>query len=124
MKTNKFKETTRLVYKDIGPTKSYSTPLFVNMSNNYVSYINYVDKKDVVLVDGRFRVACAISSYNCLSENGVLLLHDFHRKSYKDVLEFYYIYKIIESLAVLKPKKYVQYDRLKQFFNKYKFDYS
>lgn len=124
MKKNKFRKSTELVYKNIGPTKSFSTPLFSNMSDEYISHIKHTGKKDLILVDGRFRVACAISSYNRLSENGVLLFHDFHRKNYKDVLKIYYIYKRVESLVLLKPQKNVQSDRLVKIFNRYKTDYS
>lgn len=45
---------------------------------------------DVVLVDGRVRKKCIVESFNYLSENGVLILHDANRSYYypKDLSMF------------------------------------
>lgn len=46
---------------------------------------------DVVLVDGRARMACALRALEFLKDDGVLILHDFYTrtKQYGGVLEYY-----------------------------------
>jgi hypothetical protein len=52
---------------------------------------------DMILVDGRFRVACCLKLFSSLSDNCVLLFDDFYpRKYYQIVLDFF---QIIEDTA-------------------------
>ena len=85
---------------------------------------------DVVLVDGRWRVACALWALPLLRRprarlgGGVLLFHDFgppspaaHRDEYqRALLSFYEIHRLVHSLAVLRPRPNVSADRLEAAF--------
>jgi hypothetical protein len=44
---------------------------------------------DIVFVDGRERVKCAIESYSILSDQGVIILDDAERERYKEAVAFY-----------------------------------
>lgn len=58
----------------------------------YVNAVERFDKSkfDVVLVDGRCRLYCAVKALPYLKDGGCVYIHDFfHRKKYHDVLEYY-----------------------------------
>lgn len=91
-------------------------PTFFNPGYAYGAYGSPVDKTekekfemysagitglfDIVLVDGRFRVACAARAYNLLKEDGVLIMHDYieARKEYKNIEKLYEITHKADSL--------------------------
>ena len=74
---------------------------------------------DVVLVDGRFRVACAAYAYDLLKEDGVMLIHDYK----EDRLEYYNIEKLYNILhkvdALISVKKITGTDN-KQLWREFK----
>lgn len=79
--------------------------------NDFKSYVNFIDvlgslgkKFDVVIVDGRARVDCAIRAQDYLKDNGVIFIHDFEREYYWDVLRYYQIIEIVDKLVVLKKR--------------------
>lgn len=55
---------------------------------------------DIILVDGRFRVACAAYAYTLLKEDGVLLVHDYaeDRAEYKNIEKLYSITEQVDKL--------------------------
>jgi len=79
---------------------------YVNLPQDFTS-----GPYDVVIVDGRARVDCALSTLrnHLLSPNGVVLIHDWERSMYKEVLDAFETVQtdIISSrhMVVLKPKK-------------------
>lgn len=75
----------------------------------------YVDAVDSVapamvnvgLVDGRFRVACALKLLGALDHNNhVVFVHDFfhHREFYRPILEYYDVLEYADSLIALHRK--------------------
>ena len=105
MMTHNFSKNTNLMYVDIGPTKMFSWPLQKNNTKKSQAYVNAINStQDIILVDGRWRVACAIASFPFIESNGRLLLHDFGRKEYHTLLKFYEKEKEIEELVVLRKK--------------------
>lgn len=72
----------------------------------FVHIIGSLEKKfDIVLIDGRARVDCAIEILPYLNKDAVVFLHDFKRANYWKVLDYYYIVKIVDNLIALKRKK-------------------
>lgn len=82
----------------------------------YVDAIDTLPEKtyDVVLSDGRGRVGAAVKALNYVHENSIVMIHDWNREQYKEVLEFYHLVKVVEGrlrsikklqLGVLRPKK-------------------
>jgi hypothetical protein len=67
-----------------------------------------VDKIDLILIDGRFRVACALKCFDKIKDDCILIIDDFiERAHYKIVLQFYDIIEktINNSMVVLQKKK-------------------
>tara|TARA_B100001989_G_C24419151_1_gene403116 strand:+ start:265 stop:822 length:558 start_codon:yes stop_codon:yes gene_type:complete len=110
----KFSNRTNLFYVDIGETGSFSNPKDPTKSHNYITSIK--DKQDIILVDGRWRVACAIRAFPFISENGRLMIHDFHRKYYHSLLKIYQEESKVDSLAVMKPLKNISNLYLEKMF--------
>jgi hypothetical protein len=60
-------------------------------------------KFSAILVDGRFRVACALHAIDYLDNNGILLVHDYtNRPQYHVIEQFYRKIGGVETLAVFQ----------------------
>ncbi len=89
-------------------------PITESTHNDYRDYIEITSriklKFDVVLIDGRARVACAKYVLRHLHTNSVVFLHDFYKKGrerYREVLNYYDVVEEVKTqpgLVVLKPK--------------------
>ena len=64
------------------------------------------DSVDFALVDGRFRVACALRLLPMLRERAVVVLHDFWARvgAYKDVFRYYDVIGAQQSVVALRKK--------------------
>jgi predicted O-methyltransferase YrrM len=74
---------------------------FAPSSDNEKDYVDYprrLGKKfDVIIVDARFRRRCIQIARDVLQTDGVVVLHDAHKKQYHDGLESYTYKRFIES---------------------------
>lgn len=94
--------------------KDYSSQL-LNLDNNIINKI------DLILIDGRFRVACCLKCYKLISDNCLIIFDDFlDREHYHIVLDFFDIIdKTIDNkMVVLRKKK----NKLDDIINKYILD--
>lgn len=60
-------------------------------------------KFDLIFVDGRLRRDCLGVAHLCLSEKGIVVLHDAEREAYHPAFQFYQTWDILENTAVLTP---------------------
>ena len=59
--------------------------------------------EDLILIDGRFRVACAMKLWNKINNNTIILFDDFlNREYYHIVLDYFDIIEKGKSMVVLK----------------------
>lgn len=67
---------------------------------------------DLLLIDGRFRVACCLKSFDMLSDNCIIAFDDFlnRQHKYKEVLKYFKIIKTTRDnkMALMKKKKDVK----------------
>jgi len=80
-----------------------------------MSYVNFVDKiglrhYDVALVDGRFRVACALKLLGYLDRKSILFVHDFWERAlrlpdYREILKWYDVIGRTRSIAAFRMKR-------------------
>lgn len=79
---------------------------------SWISYSGALNKSvDLILIDGRFRVACALQCFSIIDNNTIILFDDFlNRPEYHIVLDYYTIVeKTVDNVMVaLKKKQYVQ----------------
>lgn len=65
-----------------------------------LSYGNF----DIILIDGRARMACA-SVCNMMGHKDTLIfIHDFHREEYRGCLEFFDLIELVDTMAKFKMK--------------------
>lgn len=85
---------------------SYGSPTDNTEKEKWEAYSASIDGMfDTVLVDGRFRVACAAHAYGLLKEDGLLIMHDYTeiRKEYKNIEKLYQItHKANTLIAAVK----------------------
>ena len=118
---------------DIGKTKEWGHPeddtakhLFPSYSSAFFDSID-PKKLDVILVDGRFRVACVLSTilhtYSSDHNNQIIMIHDFwQREYYHDVLNYLEVIDKVDSLGVFKVKDGIDIDLVRKDYDAYKFD--
>ena len=100
------------VEMDANP-KKYGRPGPKSSYNDWIKYsraFSYLDdesknKVDLVLIDGRFRVACLLNLFNHISDSTIILFDDFYnRRVYHIVLNYYDVVQRVGKMAVLKKK--------------------
>ena len=120
----------RIHFIDIGPTKHWGYPVNDNANEKFPDFSSKIfevtdpSQYDLILVDGRFRVACALQSIiNChQNENLRILIHDYSlRKEYTVVEKFLDIVETQKTLFVFKVKDGVNINEVKKEYEKYKF---
>jgi protein O-GlcNAc transferase len=120
-----------LDFVDIGPTDTWGTPLSKDRQFEWPRYVaqpwTRVDGSvpvDIVLVDGRFRVACALHSVQRIRELGWtsarVLIHDFwDRPEYHVVLPFLKEEKARGTLGVFSVREDVDPVELDRLIREY-----
>lgn len=128
------KETkTEMNYINLGKTGECGTPVNLSTKHLWNKYSQTYSKKhlwptysqhyspefDIVLIDGRFRVASFLDI--CLKEGTpIVLFHDFlNRPEYHIVLQFSRIVESIDTLVVLKINKNLNLEKVKELYKKY-----
>ena len=111
----------RFLHADIGPTGDHGAPLDRAAQARWPAYHEAVwtdpdtAAVDLVLVDGRFRVACALQALAHCQPHTVLLIHDFwNRTPYHPVLAFTDWLGSCDTLAILRCKPAIDRDKLAQ----------
>lgn len=112
---------------DIGPISEFGYPATESKWSVWPSYseawTTIPNTADLVLIDGRFRVACLL--WICLNPNSVkwIFFDDFQsRPQYSCVLEFVDILKRADDLIVCKPKENLDIEKCSLLYQKYKYN--
>ena len=87
-----------------GPKSNYDD--WIKYSRAF-SYLNDEYKKnvDLVLIDGRFRVACLLNLFKDINDSTIIMFDDFfNRHVYHIVLNYYDVVKKVGKMAILKKK--------------------
>lgn len=123
------------LWKNIGPTKAYGLPIktlsrfYRNRFKNYyeIPFKSHPELKnvEVVFIDGRFRVACAINAHENIINDFVVIFDDFYsRPEYNVVTSFLgQPFERVNDCAIFlietKSKHAIPVDLISQ----YKFDF-
>lgn len=75
----------------------------------FINYINFIDtigveRYDVVFVDGRARKFCALKALDYINKESKVIIHDWERPIYKEVLNSYDIIDEIRRVGILRKK--------------------
>ena len=98
---------------DIGPTRKWGHPLVDEAKARWPQYAQAVWRAalpapiDFVLVDGRFRVACALMALLKARPDALVAFHDFwtRLRAYGEILPFFDVVGRAGSLALLAPQR-------------------
>lgn len=96
-----------------------STP---EQKKNYSNYIKLASNVDLILIDGRFRVACCLKCYDVIKNNCFIAFDDFlNRSHYHVVLDFFEIVDKTDDncLVILKKKSNVDNIKLQKLILQY-----
>lgn len=109
----------RFTHADIGRTGDHGTPIDASTQARWPGYYQAVWRDpatanaDLVLIDGRFRVACALEALVHCRPHTILLFHDFwSRTHYHPVLAFTDWLGSCDSLAILRRKSAIDQVKL------------
>lgn len=93
------------------PSKSCDKSNLINYSEHIRNLcVEERNKIDLVMIDGRFRVACCLKCFNVITDSCYIAFDDFLiRKKYHVVLDYYDIIEKTEDnrMVVLRKKKNV-----------------
>jgi hypothetical protein len=78
---------------DLGKLKTWGTPQGYEYRHNFKKYLNAIWEKsfkpDLVLVDGRFRVACFLTSLLNADEGSIIIFDDYTLRPEYHIVEFF-----------------------------------
>lgn len=100
------KKRLRVIFADTGMAAPHSEPShnWAAIGEAYAAPKTLRNPSDFVLVDGRFRVACAITA--ALLGCGRVAIHDYSfRPHYGAMMEFFDLVEAVDTIIILKPKK-------------------
>jgi hypothetical protein len=105
----------RLIHVDIGEVAKWGAPKDDAMLRNWPDYFlrpfeKFEYEYDTVLVDGRFRIACALACHAFLMDSAIVMIHDYRtRDGYSEVEKYYEIIDNVDNLFVFKKKSKINY---------------
>lgn len=73
--------------------------------DQFKSYVNAPLKYgpfDVVLIDGRARVACSSIAHRICNEQSIIFIHDYDRIEYHEALNHLKLIEVVETMAKFK----------------------
>lgn len=111
---------------DIGETLDWGYPYNENRKHlwpNYsLSVFTIQSHHDLVLVDGRFRVACTLSCILNTPEDCNIMIHDFwNRPEYHIVLKYLRIKDKVDTLGVFSKKQEYDPNKLQSLIKTYQY---
>lgn len=112
---NILKNKLKTIHVDINANdEQWGYPIDKSKINNWVLYSTAIKNDprtyDLVLIDGRFRVACALNTLQSIHQNSIVLIHDYmDRPQYHIIEQFYDKITSVDTMVALKKK--VKYDK-------------
>ena len=88
---NSFDERVKFICVDLGKLTDWGRPISYNKRDNFISYMNSVwafdIKADVILIDGRFRVACFLYSLLNAKKGSFIFFDDYNNRPWYHIVE-------------------------------------
>ena len=85
-----------LIFKDLKPDNpTWSYPGKNSNLNDWINYFTSYKKEydaDVILIDGRFKIATAMDIFNKIRNDTIVLLHEYNYRPQYYIIEKYYKY--------------------------------
>ncbi len=128
---------TMLMHVNIGPTVEWGMPALTRPTARRIrrweayatapwNYFRTIGQQpNLILVDGRFRVACVLESLlNLSSQNDAeILVDDYSSRAYYHVAERFADVRLVGRVAILRPKQLWDRDEARRVLQQYRGDY-
>ncbi len=127
IKNSEKEQRLNFILVNIGKTRDWGRPIEVEKKRHL--FPNYSkapffnkNKFDLIFIDGRFRVACALQAILNCSMDTKIIMHDFTiRPEYKCILEFLEIVESVDTMVLFKIKENYDKEKILNLYEKYKF---
>ena len=90
-KNVEYKKRLKLQHIDLGKVENWGRPVGYEKSYNFINYFKWIWTQDIlpdtVLIDGRFRVCCFLTSIKYANENTKIIFDDYNNRPYYHVVE-------------------------------------
>lgn len=111
---------------DIGETTDWGLPINESKKHlwpNYsLSVFSQKSNHDLVLVDGRFRVACTLNCILNTPENCKIIIHDFwKRPAYHIVLKYLIVQNRFDTLGAFSKKQDIDSKEVQSLIKEYQY---
>tara|TARA_Y100000817_G_scaffold313176_1_gene308691 strand:- start:1185 stop:1883 length:699 start_codon:yes stop_codon:yes gene_type:complete len=119
-----FDKRVHINWADVGPVRGLGRPKNYDYRDNFDQYTSSIwnrqEKPDVVLIDGRFRVACFLNSLLNADPNTIILFDDYiNRPHYHIVEEFLKPTQSCGRQACFVVPKTLNKDKIKEMYNQF-----
>jgi hypothetical protein len=128
---------TKLIHVNIGLTQDWGMPVFTKPTRRRVRrwadypmapwryFRSIAQQPDLVLVDGRFRVACVLESLLSLSplSKTQILLDDYVDRPYYKIVEQFADVQMAGRMAILHPRRLMDRIQVRRLVKQYCADY-
>lgn len=125
--------TTKLIHVNIGLTHDWGMPVFTKPTPRRVRrwegyptapwryFRSIAQQPDLILVDGRFRVACVLESLLSLSplSKTQILLDDYDSRPEYEVVEQFAHVEMAGRMAILRPRRLVDRIQVRRLVKQY-----
>ena len=118
----------KLKHIDLGEVENWGRPISYEKSYNFINYFNWIWNQDIlpdtVLIDGRFRVCCFLTSIKYANENTKIIFDDYNNRPYYHVVEKFVKKKQSygrQALFIVENKKNINIDLLNIEINNFRF---
>ena len=127
LKKCKDKSKLKLHYSDIGTIGAWGYPINYNKSENFSDYTDWLWQQDaqpdVVLIDGRFRVCCFLTSLLNAKPGTKIIFDDYQREEYHFVERFIQPVNVNkrQALFIIKEMTKPNIDEIKSAINQFRY---
>ena len=118
-KNVEYEKRLKLQHIDLGKVENWGRPVGYEKSYNFINYFNWIWTQDIlpdtVLIDGRFRVCCFLSSIKYANENTKIIFDDYNNRPYYHVVEKFIKKEQTcgrQTLFIVKNKNKINFDLL------------
>lgn len=118
-----------LIHGDIGPVRGWGRPVEDKPRPEWRAYWSALDEEtakgvDIVLVDGRFRVACALNALLLLRPGALVAIHDYwNRPKYQVVGPFGETVEKVDTLVVLRRRPDADLEAMRALLERHALDW-
>ena len=113
---------------DIGPVMNWGRPINYNYYKNFNNYTDFYWKKniqpDLILIDGRFRVCSFLTCLKYAQEGTFILFDDYIQRGIYHIVESFikkYDQNLEQALFKVPSKSEIDYERLEEMINNFRF---